>query len=87
MMRGTTTMHSFSRKMRTSAVAAFTLMLTAGAVPAVTPTQSEHSVTPTAHAQSAVRAPVTINNVRTVYSNVFSVHMSATSDVDEKAHS
>jgi len=77
-------MHSFSRKMRTSAVAAFTLMLTAGAVPAVTPTQSEHSVTPTAHAQSAVRAPVTINNVRTVYSNVFSVHMSATQAMSMK---
>lgn len=45
-------MHSFSRKVRTSAVAAFTLMLTFGAVPGVTPTHSEYSPTPTAHAQA-----------------------------------
>lgn len=52
-MKGTTTVHSFSRKMRTSTVAAFTLMLTFGVVPAVTPPLSEHSITPAAHAQIA----------------------------------
>lgn len=46
-------MHSFSRKMRTSTVAAFTLMLSVGVIPAVNPTLSEHSTTPAAHAQIA----------------------------------
>lgn len=72
-------MHSFSRKMRTSAVAAFTLMLTIGAVPAVTPTHSEHSTTPAAHAQSAVQAPVTVNSVtRFGNTTAFTINMTAT---------
>lgn len=54
-------MHSFSRKMRTSTIAAFTLMLSVGVIPAVTPTNSDYSPTPAAHAQEATPPEPPVN--------------------------
>lgn len=77
-------MHSFSRKMRSSAVAAFTLMLVFGVVPTVAPTYSDNAPTPAAHAQSEVQAPVTVNSVTPYANSVFTITMTATEAMSMK---